>query len=291
MDWTREQHDWPMADVSRFTLCKPHKWHVQEAGSGPLLLLLHGAGGATQSWRHLFPLLAAHYRVIAIDLPGQGFTRSGASGRFGLAEMAQDIAALCTQEGWQPQALIGHSAGGALAFELAGLLPDTPFVIGINAALAPFKGVAGVLFPLMAKALAKMPLVATLFTASTGNPRSVQRLIDGTGSALPPKELAYYQRLVGDRDHANATLKMMAQWNLDPLLARLSHSETRGFLIAGEDDKAVPAITSVSQAAKMASVECIVLPDLGHLIHEEAPEVVFDLITQSLRDNGIMGRA
>ena len=291
MDWTREQHDWPMAEHSRFVISKPHKWHVQEAGSGPLLLLLHGAGGATQSWRHLFPLLAAHYRVIAIDLPGQGFTKSGAAGRFGLEPMAQDIAALCTQEGWQPQGIIGHSAGGALAFELAGLLPNAPHIIGINAALAPFKGVAGLLFPLMAKALAKMPLVATLFTASTGNPRSVQRLIDGTGSHLPPEDLTYYQRLVGDRDHANATLKMMAQWDLDPLLRRLSHSQIHGFLIAAENDKAVPAITSVSQAAKMANIESVVLPDLGHLIHEEAPEVVFDLITQTLRENGIVGRA
>jgi magnesium chelatase accessory protein len=291
VDWTREQHDWPMAEQSRFVISKPHKWHVQEAGTGPLVLLLHGAGGATQSWRHLFPLLAAHYRVIAIDLPGQGFTRSGASRRFGLAEMAQDIAALCVQEEWQPRVIIGHSAGGALAFELADLLADKPHIIGINAALAPFKGVAGMLFPLMAKALAKMPLVATLFTASTGNPRSVQRLIDGTGSHLPPEDLTYYQRLVGDRNHADATLKMMAQWDLDPLLRRLSQSEIHGFLIAAEQDKAVPAITSVSQAAKMANVDCVVLPDLGHLIHEEAPEVVFDLITQNLRDNGIMARA
>ena len=92
--------DWPHRDLSRHIACKPHLWHMQEMGAGPLVLLLHGAGGATHSWRHLMPLLAADYRVVAIDLPGQGFTRLGARGRCGLDPMATDIARLCAAEGW-----------------------------------------------------------------------------------------------------------------------------------------------------------------------------------------------
>jgi magnesium chelatase accessory protein len=41
----------------------------------PVALLVHGAGAATHSFRGLIPLLSGHYRVIAIDLPGHGFTR------------------------------------------------------------------------------------------------------------------------------------------------------------------------------------------------------------------------
>ena len=94
MKWPDDLADWPMADVSRKVLCRPHRWHVQDAGTGDTILLIHGAGGATQSWRGIFPLLAQTHRVIAIDLPGQGFTEIGARGRCGLRHMAEDIAAL-----------------------------------------------------------------------------------------------------------------------------------------------------------------------------------------------------
>lgn len=286
MDWDRYKRDWPHAETSRFVLCKPHKWHVQEAGAGPLLLLLHGAGGGTQSFRHLIPLLTSTYRVVAIDLPGQGFTRLGAQARCGLENMSEDIAALCTQEGWHPVAIIGHSAGVAVAFDLAHRLPSPPpHIIGINAALSRFKGVAGVLFPLMAKALAMMPGVAALFTASNSNPQSVQRLIDGTGSKMPAEELRHYGALVSDRGHVNATLQMMAQWELGPLLEDLPTSDLHGLLIASTNDRAVPAATSKDMAQKMRNVAYAELPELGHLAHEEAPEAVAELILGYLTKN------
>ena len=95
VDWEAHRTEWPLAAHSRFVTCKPHRWHVQEVGSGPTLLLLHGAGGSTQSWRHIAPRLAERAHVVALDLPGQGFTRSGSRQRHGLIPTAQDIAALC----------------------------------------------------------------------------------------------------------------------------------------------------------------------------------------------------
>lgn len=286
MEWPRHKSSWPHADSSRFVLCKPHKWHVQDTGDGPLLLLLHGAGGGTQSFRHLIPLLAATHRVIAIDLPGQGFTRLGAQSRCGLEEMAEDIAALCVQEQWQPVAIIGHSAGAAVGFDLAPRLPSpTPHVIGINAALSPFKGVAGALFPMMAKALAMMPGVAALFTASNGNPRSVQRLVEGTGSKIDLEDLRHYRALIGDRGHVNATLQMMAQWELDPLLTRLPDSGALGLLIASTGDRAVPFTTSRDMAARVAGLDYFEVADLGHLLHEEAPQTAANLILGYLAKN------
>ena len=52
--------DWPHRATSRRIACPPHLWHAQIAGTGPDLLLLHGAGGATHSWRNLMPLLTPH---------------------------------------------------------------------------------------------------------------------------------------------------------------------------------------------------------------------------------------
>lgn len=267
MEWPPSSIDWPHATQSRQVLCKPHKWHVQEMGSGPLLLLLHGAGGGTQSWRHMLPLLAQDYRVIAVDLPGQGFTRMGAQQRAGLAPMAEDITALCKQEGWHPAALIGHSAGAAIALEMA--RHNTVPVIGINAALGNFKGLAGLLFPLMAKALAMTPGVARFFTASAARPESVKRLIDGTGSTLSHDEMRWYRALVSDRDHVAATLAMMAQWDLNPLLRALPQHRAPVLLITGDQDRSVPPSTSEEVVRKKPQADLISLKGLGHLAHEE----------------------
>ncbi|WYK04007.1 alpha/beta fold hydrolase BchO [Cereibacter sphaeroides f. sp. denitrificans] len=149
MDLDRMPPDWPGRESMRRIDCPPHQWCVREEGHGPTALLLHGAGGSSHSWRHLVPLLAPHLRVVAPDLPGQGFTRAGQR-RFSLEAMAEDLARLCAAEEWRPAVLIGHSAGAALALRLAEILPVRPrAVVGINAALGNFEGTAGWLFPLI----------------------------------------------------------------------------------------------------------------------------------------------
>jgi len=280
MKWPEDLAGWPMGDVSRKVLCRPHRWHVQEAGTGETLLLLHGAGGATQSWRGLFPLLTKTHHVIALDLPGQGFTELGARSRCGLVHMAEDVASLMDQESWSPAAVIGHSAGGAIALQL-GLLGKAPKVIGINAALSNFRGVAGWLFPFMAKALAINPLTSRLFSA-TATPSSVRNLISGTGSKLDAEGEALYVKLIRDSGHVDATLAMMSQWSLDLLNERLPELQIPVDLITGDLDKAVPPKSSADAVALLPNAQLHTVAGLGHLAHEEDPERVAELILSLL---------
>ncbi|MET4101665.1 magnesium chelatase accessory protein [Roseovarius sp. MBR-78] len=285
MDWARDLPGWPLSDLSRRVALAPHRWHVQEAGRGPLLLLLHGAGASTHSWRDLIPDLARDHRVVAIDLPGQGFTAMGARGRCGLVPMASDIAALIAAEGWQPRAIIGHSAGAALALRLAldlpaasATAPRAPRVIGINAALSPFKGLAGVLFPALAKVLAFNPLTALAFTAGGNRQARARRLIEGTGSRLDEAAIGHYAQLIGDRVHVDGTLQMMAQWDVRALLDALPALGAPCLLITGETDRAVPPDVSARAAARLPDARHLRLPELGHLAHEEAPARIAELI-------------
>ena len=245
---------------------------------GPTLLLLHGAGGATHSFRHLIPLLAAHYHVIALDLPGQGFTALGARHRCGLDQMAEDIARLATQQGWQPAAIIGHSAGAALALRLAEHLPATTAVVGINAALGKFDGVAGWLFPAMARLLAMTPLVAHLFSKVAGTPAQVRQLLQSTGSRIDAAGEAQYLHLLRMPSHVGATLAMMAQWNLDGLLSRLDDLKRPCLLITASNDRAVPPAVSQKAAARLLHARWVDLPGFGHLLHEEAADQTASLI-------------
>ena len=287
MDWDRDLTGWPLSHISRRIAHPPHHWHVQETGTGPTLLLLHGAGASTHSWRDVIPHLAETHHVVALDLPGQGFTRCGAQGRYGLAPMTEDIAALCAAQGWQPTAIVGHSAGAAVALALARRLEapggGAPAVIGINAALGRFEGVAGWLFPLIARALALNPLTATVFAAGGGTPRRARRLIDGTGSKLDEAGIGLYARLIGDRAHVAGTLRMMAQWNVDALVDDLPAIEARCLLITGDRDTAVDPAVSERAARALPSARHMPLAELGHLAHEEAPQRVGDLILDHVR--------
>lgn len=266
---------------------RPHLWHVQEDGAGPLLLLLHGAGGATQSWRNLFPLLvAAGFRVVAVDLPGQGFTRSGARHRAGLDPTSVDVARLVAAEGWRPAAVIGHSAGAAIALRLQQIDGFAPVPVAvINPALAQFDGVAGWLFPKLAKALAVAPGVARLFSATAATPARVRRLLDVTGSHVDAEGQRLYLMLVGDRDHVDGTLTMMAQWSVDALVASLPGIRVPVLFVVADSDGSVPPRVSETAAARMPGSGIVRLPG-GHLVHEETPLPVAAAIVDFLARSG-----
>lgn len=264
--------DWPLRQHSRHIAARPHLWHVQDFGpeGAPRILCLHGAGGAGHSFRALAPLLAGRWRVTVLDLPGQGFSTLGARQRCGLYPMAEDIGRLCAEQGWRPAAILGHSAGAAIALRLADTLPDGPrAVVGINAALSPFQGVAGVMFPMMARLLAMNPMVPQVFARLWRDAAQVDRLIRATGSAIDAPGLACYLRLVREPQHVDATLAMMAQWRLDGLRARLPALAVPALLVTGAGDRAVPPEVSAEAAGLNPGVRHVALARGGHLLHEE----------------------
>ena len=170
--------------------------------------------------------------------------------------------------------IVGHSAGAAIALRMweLGARPALG-IVGINAALGKFKGVAGWLFPMMAKALAVTPFSASVF-ASTVTRSSVRNLIEGTGSKLDPAGMELYYRLASDRGHVDATLSMMAQWQLDGLLARLPQITAPVHLIIASGDKAVPPQVSRDAAARLPHAQLTEIAGLGHLAHEEDAQSV-----------------
>ena len=277
--------DWPLRQHSRRIRCRPHDWHVQITGEGPDVLMLHGAGASAHSFHPLVPHLPG-YRLIMPDLPGQGFTRAGGMLRLGLDAMADDLATLCADQGWQPDAIIGHSAGAAISLRMAEVLPRPPrAVLGINAALGPFDGFAGWLFPKLAKAMSASPFVAAIVTRMASKRSQVESLLKGTGSSLSPDGVALYQRLVTDPRHIEGTLGMMAQWQLEPLIERLPQIMVPVLLIASDADRAVPARISRAASAALGRAEYAEIAGYGHLVHEEVPERVAGLILPFLGRN------
>lgn len=270
--------DWPRREASHFLRLSPHEWHVQIFGSGPDVLALHGAGASSHSFHPLIAHLPG-YRLIVPDLPGQGLTRAGGTMRLGLDAMADDLNALCQSQGWRPQAILGHSAGAAVALRMAEVMPNPPAsVVGLNAALGPFGGFEGWLFPKLARAMSASPFIAALVTRFSASGRQVERLLAGTGSSLDADGVANYRRLVARTSHIEGTLGMMAQWQLEPLLERLPQNFVSCLLLASSNDRAVPPEVSKNAALRLPDCTYVELPGYGHLMHEEAPGEVVQFV-------------
>lgn len=279
LDWERDATDWPNRQASQFVRAAEMRWHVQMLGEGPLLLLLHGTGASTHSWRALAPLLAQRFRVVAIDLPGHGFTTAPPQGAYALPQMAQAVTALLRVLHLQPELVVGHSAGAAIAIRMAldgAIAPRR--IVSLNGALLPFPGVAALAFPALAKLLFLNPFAASFLAWRGSDPKAVTRLIEGTGSHLDAEGLALYARLFATRRHVGAAIGMMANWDLAGLKRELPGLRLPLTLVAADGDRAVPPRDAdiVARIAPLATV--LPVQGYGHLAHEEAPALFADLI-------------
>ena len=266
LGWQRDGRDWPNRAASRFVRADNMTWHVQVMGAGPVLLLAHGTGAATHSWRDLAPLLAAHFTVVAPDLPGHGFTDTPPGNGLSLPGMARGLGALVAALGVNPVLAAGHSAGAAV---LARMILDNAIapraLVSLNGALLP-----------------------RLFAWRAGDPATVQRLLRGTGSCIDARGAEFYRRLAANPVHAGAALGMMANWDLQPLVRDLPKLPCTLVLVAGSNDRTIAPADAVRVRTMVPGATVVTLPGLGHLAHEEQPRQTADLICQVARDAGVL---
>ncbi|WP_322494860.1 alpha/beta fold hydrolase, partial [Chloroflexus sp.] len=99
--------------------------HVELAGAGPPLLLLHGFTGNGQTWQPLVLALAAHHTLVMIDLIGHGQSDAPADpARYAIEQCVADVLALLDQLGFTRVDLCGYSMGGRIGLLLAAGAPE-----------------------------------------------------------------------------------------------------------------------------------------------------------------------
>lgn len=279
-DGGRPPADWPLSRYSRSVSAAGIRWHVQIMGEGPAIMLIHGTGASTHSFRDLAPILAETHQVVMADCPGLGFT-DRPSRPLNLQTMASMHTELLQKLGIEPAVVVGHSAGAVIAIEMAldgRIAPHR--LVSLNGALLPFPGLAGRLFPKIAKVVYRNPIVPRFFAYRAKSEQAVSGLLDGTGSVLSAEGKFLYARLFQDSRHVAGTLSMMSHWDLDRFAARLGGLKTPILLVTGDRDKAIPTSVSERVATKVANGEVRILNGLGHLAHEEAPDRIADIILE-----------
>jgi magnesium chelatase accessory protein len=253
---------------------------VQMIGEGPICLLLHGTGAATHSWRDVMPSLARHYTVVAMDLPGHGFTK-GSGQRPTLEGMAKSVAALLDALEIMPALIVGHSAGVAIA---AQMLLDKQWrapLIGFTPALMPFPGLAAKIFPSLAKMLFTNPFVAIIFSRMAQAPGQTAKFLGrATGSKIDAAGARYYTRLFSKSGHCDGAIRMMANWQLEGLGARLGELTSPVLLVSAADDAAIPKAAVLQAVALIPACETLEMAAVGHLAHEEDPVQAAKIVTE-----------
>ena len=286
--WDREGRDWPNREASCFPVEAGLRWHLQVMGMGPRLLLVHGTGAATHSWRGLAPLLAEHFEVLAPDLPGHGFTAAPPAADLSLPGMARALGGLLRRLGKAPELVVGHSAGAAILARMCLDRLITPrALISLNGALLPLRGMPGHFFAPAARLAAATPLLPRFFAWRAAAPGAVERLVHSTGSTLDTAGIELYRRLVTNSGHVGAALTMMAKWDLAALQRDLSHLRSPLYLVVGDRDWTVPPSDAERVRQLLPQAQIITLAKLGHLAHEERPAELATLIHRLAAEAGV----
>lgn len=279
--WERDGEGWPHRGSSEFHSAGGVNWHVQRYGRGPVVLLLHGTGASTHSWADVGAALKSDYSIVAPDLPGHGFSSTPSGAAMTLPGMATAVASLVDSLNVDPVVIAGHSAGAAVMIEMILSGRAAPrAALSVNGAFAPFGGAGAFLFPLMAKMLALNPFVPALFAQGAARRDRVESLIRGTGSTVPDRNVDLYARLLSHSGHVAGALRMMANWDVAPLRAKLAQLKTPTLFAAGENDRAVPPWLAAEAARLAPNGGHRGFPGLGHLAHEEDPAAFAALIRE-----------
>jgi pimeloyl-ACP methyl ester carboxylesterase len=112
----------PSIELQRLMLHK-HSIAYRQAGSGPVLVLIHGITSSSATWEHVMPYLARHFTVLAPDLLGHGESEKP-KGDYSLGAHASGVRDLLLALGHERASIVGHSLGGGIAMQFSYQFPE-----------------------------------------------------------------------------------------------------------------------------------------------------------------------
>ncbi len=247
----------------------------------PLIVLLHGFGASTFSWREILQPLAEAGDVIAYDRAGFGFTERPTQWQgdnpYGIpGNLAMLDALLADLAPNREVIVVGHSAGGLIAAEYARLNPGivdrlvlvAPAIYstgGLSAWLAPVLGLPQIdrLGPMLVQGI-----------ASSGEQLLEQSFVDQ--AVLTDEVREGYRAPLTIMGWEQGLWRFTTAPRDNHVLANLATFEQPTLLITGDADTVVPTADTERLATEwgggVSSPELVVIARSGHLPHEEQPE-------------------
>ena len=246
----------------------------ERVGSGPPLVLVHGAGDDSRIWQPQLAGLADGFTVVAWDEPGAGRSADLPEG-FELAGFADALAALIERVGLGPAHVAGLSWGGTVVLELYRRHPALVATLILIDTYAGWKG------SLPADEVAARVAGAREMLAAP--PEQFDPALPGLFAADPPPE--FVPLLAAIAAHVRpATLRrqleIMAEADLRDLLP---HVSVPTLLIWGQLDARSPLTVAHQFEEAIADTKLVVIEGAGHLSNLERPERVNDAVREFCR--------
>ena len=293
--------------VGQFVDVSGGKVHYIRAGSGPELILLHGAGENLRDWTFggLFDRLTADYTVTAFDRPGMGYTdrvpgiSTGAFSTVGDSPQAQAkmLREAAGELGIKDPIVAGHSFGGtvAIAWAVAGLDEDAPFnaraLTSFAGVTMPWPGNLGSYYTVNGSVLGgaiMIPLISIVASDS-----QIESAIVGVFTPQPVP--AGYSQHLGARlalrpDSFRANVRQVNKLypNVVMLKERYLELNLPIEILHGTADTIVPINIHAREIVKIvASVRVRELEGVGHMPHHVAPTETVDAIARAVARAGL----
>ncbi len=244
--------------------------HLRDSGprDAPALILLHGFGSSLQTWDAWAARLSTRYRVIRFDLPGFGLTGADPTGDYSDRRGLQVLAALMDQLGLERATLVGNSLGGKLAWQFAVQDPERVESLVL---ISP-DGFASPGFEYNRKP--SLPVTVRLLPFILPKPLLRMSLAPAYGdrSRLDEATVSRYRDLMLAPGVRRSMVARMAQVMLVDPVPLLRRIRAPTLLLWGERDAMIPLSNATDYAAAIPGVRLVVLPGLGHVPFEEAPD-------------------
>lgn len=273
---------------SRFVEVDGVTFHYKQEGEGtPVLLLLHGFGASTFSWREVMTSLAQIGTVIAFDRPAFGLTERPMRDTemwpgynpYDYEAQPRLTIGLMDALGVESAILVGNSAGGTVAMLAALAYPErVEALILVDAAVYAGGGTPALVQPLL-----NTPQMRRL------GPLIVRRIRDwsvqfGRSAWHDPDRIAPefwegYQRPLRAENWDRALWELTSSSRQPNLPDRLDELTLPTLVITGDDDRIVPTEQSVRLAGEMPNAELVVLASCGHIPQEECPGPWLEAVT------------
>jgi pimeloyl-ACP methyl ester carboxylesterase len=261
--------------------------NYEDHGQGQPLILLHGYGASTYSWRHVSPYFSKSYRVIAIDLKGFGLSDKPKDSDYSVLEQSRMVAEFIRVHRLENVILAGHSLGGAVSLLTYLLQADQGAhaiskLILIDAASYPQD------LPLFISIL-RVPVINDLSLRLTGSNFKARMILKKAffdHSKITEEIVATYGgylSLPGASRALIETAKQMIPVNLDEISERYKSITIPVLLIWGENDEIVPLEVGRKLAGNIPNAKLVVVPNCGHVPQEECPDQAIEAMASFLK--------
>ena len=254
--------------------------HLAQAGEGRPIVMLHGWPQHWYLWRRLIPLLAPHARVLCPDLRGFGWS-DVPSGGYDRETMAGDVLALLDELGLDRVDLVGHDWGGWIGFLLAVRHPARIRRFVALSIVPPWPSRDPRTLLEGWRLAYQIPLALPQLGRRAVEHGLARLALRTASDAFSQVEIqAFTDRLKGERARASELLyRTFLLREAVPVLAGRYAGlplEVPTLLLVGQRDAVISTRAVREQAARADALELQLVPEAGHFIVDEIPELVAD---------------